>query len=453
MKICKLIIRGYQQFENTDLDFTDPATGEPANRICLIGRNGTGKTTVLRILNQLLSAIPGELPQLGTLFAVKLKTDIGRVYMVKRAFRRPVAFLHESIENAPGWIDVLAKEIDFPQYRGYLLEADQQATLATNLRLKDNSTDLVVNAPCETQQNTALAIADVPNTNLNQALGLFRNFPFHHTVSNQTVAEMWRVLVYLVKKRENDRNEFEAREENLTKTKGELIEEFDRSHPKILHEIAELWNEILDRAGLELDEEGATNPIQLNDNLKAYIRLKSTKQTIAYNQLSTGMRDFLFRLGHIYLLYFGRKIERGFLLVDEPENSLFPDFLFNLMETYDKIVGNEDGNSNTQMFFATHNPIIAAQFQPHERIILEWDENGHVVAKKGRAPIGDDPNDLLRKDFELTHLMGKAGEAKWQEYLDLRAQIRRSDDKAEKDDLLARASELGQSYGFSTTKE
>ena len=53
----------------------------------------------------------------------------------------------------------------------------------------------------------------------------------------------------------------------------------------------------------------------------------------------TAYRRFLFRIGHLYLLYFQRDIQRGFVLVDEPENSLFPDFLFDLMEVYDEIVG------------------------------------------------------------------------------------------------------------------
>jgi energy-coupling factor transporter ATP-binding protein EcfA2 len=459
MKICKLIIRGFQQFENTELDFTDPVTGEPADRICLIGRNGTGKSTILRILDELLDKQSVKQP-ISTgpraLLAVKVKVDTRCVYMVACSPNTDTKtiFLKQEIENVPGWADEFVKNSPAhqdPPYWGLSLSEKERPAMLSTLSLLDNGTDLVIYAPSETPQNTALAISDLPDTNLDKALALFKSFPAHHVVSNETIAEMWRVLVYLVKKRDNDRDAFENREENLHKTKAELIAEFDRMHPRPLVGIASLWNKILDRAGLELDVEGADNPIQLNDNLQAYIRLKSNKLRIAYNQLSTGMRDFLFRLGHIYLLYFGRNIERGFLLVDEPENSLFPDFLFDLMETYNRIVQNGNGVSRTQMFFATHSPIVAAQFHPYERIVLEWDDFGHVIAKKGCAPIGDDPNDLLRKDFELTHLMGKEGEAKWNEYVDLKKKIRHSGDKAEKDDLIARALEIGQSYGFSST--
>ncbi len=463
MKICKLIIRGFQQFENTELDFTDPETGKPVDRICLIGRNGTGKSTILKILDQVLAKIsedgfllelPGPNRRQSTLF-VKLEIDSETLYMVIRPILGGLAIpwlIKGDVDRIEGWIDAFAENAD-SFIKDLYFSPDETDAILQKLRLRHHSADLLIYAPSETEKNVALNVSNLPQTNLNEALGLFKSFPFHHIVSNETIAEMWRVLVYLVKKRESDRDAFENLEENLQKTKADLIAEFDSNHPKPLNGIADLWTEILDRAGLELDVESASIPIQLNDNLQAYIRLKGTKQRIAYNQLSSGMRDFLFRLGHIYLLYFERNIKRGFLLVDEPENSLFPDFLYDLMETYNRIVLDTDGTSNTQMFFATHSPIVAAQFQPYERVILEWNEHGQVTSKKGVAPIGDDPNDLLRKDFELTHLMGKEGEAKWNEYLGLKKKIRQSSDNTEKDTLIARALEIGQSYGFSTTPD
>jgi hypothetical protein len=42
----------------------------------------------------------------------------------------------------------------------------------------------------------------------------------------------------------------------------------------------------------------------------------------------------------------------------------FQIFYFELVDTYNEIVIDKRGINNTQMFFATHNPIIAAQFKP-----------------------------------------------------------------------------------------
>lgn len=60
MKISSLHIKVFQQFNDTYLDFTDPNTGKPVNKICFIGRNGTGKSA-------LLGFIAGLLPHLFTL--------------------------------------------------------------------------------------------------------------------------------------------------------------------------------------------------------------------------------------------------------------------------------------------------------------------------------------------------------------------------------------------------
>lgn len=227
------------------------------------------------------------------------------------------------------------------------------------------------------------------------------------------VSDFWKILIYWIKERENEREAFENKTENIDKTKRQLIEEFDKINPQILNKIAKLWNKILDKAGLEFDIQNAKKPIQLNDNLQAYIKIKNTGERIEYHQLSTGIRNFIFRLGHIYSLYFNRVVKRGFVLLDEPENSLFPDLLLNLIETYQEIMIDKNGENNTQFFVSTHHPLIASQFAPEERIILEWNEDGSVSAFKGEAPVGDDPNDLLTKDFKLPHLMSKKGQEAW----------------------------------------
>lgn len=451
-QICRIVLRGYQQFASTDLDFTHPLTGEPASRICLIGKNGTGKTTVLQVISgQLKNGFRGP-SAVGALCAFELKVGSRRVYVVRSGVAmlgQRTACFRADLSSKPGWADEMVAASDgLGTLAEFRLDPADEAALLDELLLRPGGIDVLIEARCESPNNRALGLTDVPQTTVSDALGLFKEFPYYHEVSGETVSEMWRVLVYLLKKRDNDREDFENLAENLSKTKRQLIDEFDAAHPKPLHQLAKVWNRILGQAGLELDEAGASNPIQLNDNLHAYIRLIESKERMPYAKLSTGMRDFLFRLGHIYLLFLGGRVERGFLLVDEPENSLFPDFLYNLIDDYGKAAQGPDGQQTTQMFFATHSPIIAAQFEPWARIFLDWVGNGHVVARKGHAPIGDDPNDLLTKDFELPNLMAKEGLAKWLEYLELRKRLRRTTDAHEKDVLLQQALALATSYDF-----
>lgn len=456
MKISSLHIKGFQQFNDTYLDFTNPNTGKPVDKICFIGRNGTGKST-------LLSFIAGLLPNLNTLentrilpfLATKLYLDKQDFYIFSSRHIGRNVFLKPEVETVDDWFYQLTQEANpgsiqtqLDKLKSFEITGSDLDNIRQKLQFNNNSSDLLIYSPAESHTNTYMQVGDVPKTRLDEALGFFNGFPFHHTVADDNVKEFWKILIYLIKKRDNDREAFETREENLLKTKKELIEEFDKDHPKILNRLAELWNRILGKAGLEFDVENASNPIQLNDNLKAYIHLKSTRQKISYSQLSTGIRNFIFRVGHIYSLYFDREIQRGFLLLDEPENSLFPDFLFDLVDTYQELLLDKNGENNTQFFVSTHNPIIAAQFEPYERITLEWDLEGQVVARKGKAPAGDDPNDILTKDFGLKNLMGKQGQEMWQRYLELRKELRKTDDKQKKKDLLHEINKIGKDYNF-----
>lgn len=462
MKICSLVIKGFQQFEDTFLDFTHPETGEPLNKICFIGRNGTGKSTIIKLINDFLIKVKDIGASLVilkvnynddyfyTLYSNILYKNTGAGIILKNS---PIYF-KEEVEKAPNWMELIQNPLNkekiqnaIDSLKPYLYQGDELNSLLEKIKLKENSSDLLIFSPSESATNVYLSISDVPTTTLNEALVFFDKLPYHHIVSDQNVQDFWKMLVYLIKKRDAEQQEFENRPENLTKTKQQLLNEFENISPKILEKLADLWNKILANAGLEFDVENSSNPIHLNDNLKAYIVLKGTKQRINYNQLSTGIRNYIFRIGHIFTLYFNRSIENGFLLLDEPENSLFPDFLFELMETYETLVLDKDGVNNTQIFMTTHNPIVAAQFEPWERIILEWETDGTVKAFKGRTPVGDDPNDILKNDFGLQNLMGKKGIEVWNEYLDLKKELRKSQN-GNKEMLVDKITKIGSAYNF-----
>ncbi|MFP4102626.1 AAA family ATPase [Coleofasciculus sp.] len=60
MKISKIIIKGFQKFNNFQLDLVNPKTGKPPDKICFIGTNGTGKTTILDKIVNLLNNFDGH---------------------------------------------------------------------------------------------------------------------------------------------------------------------------------------------------------------------------------------------------------------------------------------------------------------------------------------------------------------------------------------------------------
>jgi len=56
MKISNLYIHNYRQFKEFELDLTYPVghkhEGKPLDKVCFIGRNGTGKSTLLSLIKE-----------------------------------------------------------------------------------------------------------------------------------------------------------------------------------------------------------------------------------------------------------------------------------------------------------------------------------------------------------------------------------------------------------------
>ncbi|WP_083940550.1 AAA family ATPase [Rudanella lutea] len=443
MKICKVVIENYQQFKHLELDFTHPETGEPLEQICFIGSNGTGKSTLLDILTFGFSR-ETTLNQKLLLLTIELDYE-NRRYKFGRTLGKSFFRANNTWDNqlltTPFPTPIRTPHTVLPDVESGLGEIFCQTPL--------NGNSLVVKVEAESDVNSYKQTTDVPSGRLNDVINTPQTSRVGLELVNQSnVATFWKNLIFHTAQRERERNEFENQPENLNKTKRQLIDEFDSANPKILDRLAHIWNRILEKAGLEFDVDNAKLPVQLTDNLYAYIKLKATGERINYNQLSTGIRNFIFRIGHIYSLYFNREIENGFLFVDEPENSLFPDFLLDLLDIYKEVTTDKNGHRNTQMFFATHNPIVAAQFQPYERVILEWADDGFVTARRGTAPIGDDPNDVLIKDFEISSLMPTAGVEMWEKYLNLKRQLRQTADEDQKEALVTQVLQIGQEYNF-----
>lgn len=455
MKIRKLRLTGFQQFQDTLLDFTHPETGETLSRICLIGRNGTGKSTVLEVIESVFAGenrkerdyfVSGELEweeeRLG--FAAARS---GPMYVSDPLlFQKDGGDVHRTVESLIEKADAVSffhpAILLRNSFTGFL--QDMNIFIRYLFRQTNPDSFFIVSPPYSIGEQ----IQHLPETNLDKAIETSKGFPAYHLITAQTVGRFWENLMYALRERDRLREEFENRPENIQKTKKQLIEEFDTLNPTVLDGLAEIWNRLLAPAGLEFDTASVRKPVQLHDNLQAFVRLKSTGERVPYSRLSTGIRDFIFRIGHIYSIFFNREVKSGFLLVDEPENSLFPEFLYDLMEIYRLASTDKRGENHTQLFVATHNPIIAAQFEPYERIILDWEADGSVSARRGLAPAGDDPNDVLKKDFELDHLMGAKGIEMWERYLDLRKQLRNTGESHDREAMIAEIQKIGNDYNF-----
>lgn len=442
MKISRLAIADYQQFKWLDLDLTyregHPKAGQPLDKVCFIGANGTGKTTLLEILNssfvssERLSRNPKSV--ICTRFDNVYDTSIDYLLTFRYKYYIDSKYVDKLI-NESGRL-YLGSTYKFEEEPFEEISKDNHVKILDYYEQNRFNTYI----PTESIENEFLKIENLPKVNLDEALNLKKDFPKTHIISHDNFKEFWKLLIYHTNKRMSD--EVEYLNENENEVVGKLKKQFAKNNPDILEIIAKLWAKILDRAGLYFDYEKAKRPFQLLDNLEAYIKLKSNDEVIPLNKLSSGIRDMIFRFGYLKALYFGRDIDWATALIDEPENSLFVDLQYNIIELYEEVC------PNTQLFFATHSPIIAAQFHPDERVILEFDDEGYVTASRGVAAEGDDPNDVLIGDFKRESVLGKVGEEKWERYVQLIHLMENEKDEKKKIEHAKEFMKIGSDYKF-----
>jgi len=440
IKITKLIIQNHQQFQDFEIDFCN-ANGEPLDRICLIGKNGTGKTTILKLLRDFTALFNEHLTINKADFLKKYNFEftifyncLGDTIEKWKCHREPPLNSFEFSGNSLVFSRIYYNasqehELDFDIESGYIF----RGKLYSYFTHSDLTADFYEHK--------------LPQTNLYEALKL----NFEKAVQNvdisakdESINSFWRLLIYQLQAHRSIY--YQYLRQNEDKTVKEVRESFEKENPSILVGLAKIWNKILSIAGLEFDSDKVNHPATNGDNLEAFVKVKNTDKDVNYNELSTGIRDFMFKIGYLYSLYFNfktEKIEQNFLFMDEPENGLYADFLYNYMSNYLPFV------KNTQLFMATHSPILAAEFEPHERRILYFDEEHKVKVRKGSAPVGDDVNDILKSDFSTSvnnrHPKAKAA---WDRYLELLTLISKTQDTTEKKKLVREYLELGQLYNF-----
>jgi predicted ATP-binding protein involved in virulence len=89
---------------------------------------------------------------------------------------------------------------------------------------------------------------------------------------------------------------------------------------------------------------------------------------VSFAKLSSGIKHLIVLLCPLY--YFNTK--NSIVLFDEIENSLFPDIQRIIIDLITKLT------PFSQLFFATHSPIIASSFEPWEIVELKFNEEGKV---------------------------------------------------------------------------
>ncbi len=393
MKITRLEIKDFQQFKDFELDLTYPAghkhAGQPLRKVCFIGQSGTGKTTILDLITNIVLS--------------NLNTTINENDETVNILGQCQIHYNQAVFTKT-WENRTNNIIRYSRYTSTILPKETADDNKLRFYL-----DKIVPSSYENQKPILIyfpvGISNYP-LNIDEAKDK-KNYTDPNYISSEKYAffnfeeaqSAWKKLhedIAVYQKKEADFRLQQSQEaekiENFNfKAK---MEEWRKDNINPLVELAEKCLDVMLskfklRVKIIIDNTD-TQQVQI-ENLEG--------KTIPYEKLSTGTKQIFLTAFSLYQLVVKKEqalqkdvIEnKGFptkeqlqmllnenpiILFDEPENSLYPDIQRIMIDYYTQIA------PDAQFFFATHSPLIASQFEPWEVVELGFDENGKVQRRK-----------------------------------------------------------------------
>ena len=371
MKVKKLYIKKYHQFEDFKLNLTYPRghkfAGQPLNKVCFIGQSGTGKTTLLEILKEFIRPIisacdNGNGEQESTILN-ELKDNYNEIRftiyqnehnirikffdMQQQEDSKSEAFYTkfkisgggEIIENFNTYFPAF-KCFNYPSEMNLPKKKDEKLTVKpSNMkRLQDmrviDFEDYEINQIWET---------------INEAIIEDRETEIKKSLEISNILRNPKISKDILDKATDDFRKW--REET----------------PSPIQDLADNYlDKIIGRFNLKVKTELDFEKKEDIETIK--IQQKNGKE-IPFEALSTGTKQVIITALPLY----GLKPKDSIILFDEPERSLYPDIQAEIVDFYISMA------ENSQFFFATHSPLVAASFEPWEIVELKFnEETGNV---------------------------------------------------------------------------
>jgi hypothetical protein len=428
MKIKSLNITSLKYLQNISFDFTypeaHPNAGKPLDKICIIGQSATGKTSILELIKDCITELK----------SAEIANNKFLWEDVNLSFIGEVEFLNNN-ESFKISNETITKDGKTYKQLTDVTEGTIENLIDTGVKLMYLSADLISKEAINIfDQNPIEILNKSDNSKTDEETVSIDSNNYIYEFGHQANAELWFSLLNKIL---NYRKSFtqlaaELVNKGIIGDLGKLTQQLIRwseENKNPLIPFAEYFNPILKKLGLEVD--------LINTEYSIPIKSKENDKVIPVSNLSTGTKGLLLTMFPLFEL----DTTDSIILLDEPERSLFPDMQIDLLSHYQKIA------PKAQFIVATHSPFIAAAFEPEERFILYFDENGKVSVRRGESPIGDDPNDILRNDFNVDYYNDFGKEA-YRKYLDLRSKVSEETEPEKKKALLVELTQLGDKYNF-----
>ena len=361
MKVSELYIKKYHQFEDFKLNLTYPDghkfAGQPLNKVCFIGQSGTGKTTLLEILRELIlmSYLKSNLAsekgygegylvgqdnmrrEIGLDFNSEQQSENSFRYGFKRKSKYDSVERFFSDNNECSKLFNYPSDISFPKESKLLKEA----SLNVSYKLKDavmiNFEDYNINQVWETITEAIIEDRELEIKKSLEISKILRNPKVSKDVLDKATDEFrkWR-----------------------------------EETPNPIQDLADNYlDKIIGRFNLRVKTELDFEKKEDIETIK--IQQKNGKE-IPFEALSTGTKQVILTALPLY----GLKPKDSIILFDEPERSLYPDIQTEIVDFYTSMA------ENSQFFFATHSPLVAASFEPWEIIELKFNEEAGNVEQE-----------------------------------------------------------------------
>ena len=214
MRITAILLKNYRQFGSFYLPLLDPQTGEALTKVCFIGANATGKSTLLALIAKFLESgtpqpLDPEHDEKKSIVGFRIQLDREQYYVVTIHSLGPFVF-DATIETNPAWQELWSSGLTTKKEREVRALIKQLPSslneIHEKIKLQPNSTDLAIYAPPDGTSLIKVGdrITGLPHTDLNNALKFFNHLPAFHSVSYDRIEDFWNFLIYQIKKRESD---------------------------------------------------------------------------------------------------------------------------------------------------------------------------------------------------------------------------------------------------------
>ena len=342
------------------------------DKVCFIGQSGTGKTTILNILNELIS---------GDAFNVSEEVKGDKALY-------SCDYLLNTVKCQEGKMKESNKR--FPQTMLFHYEEQRVGTSENINEFVKHYKTILINFPAEFNERFSEILKRSPLTNPfdfiksgsvidsgieieKESLKRKRVYDF----KKDNPLDIWKSILmdasdYMVSELSFSQKITKALIKNRNKA-NELVEEFTKwqsDNPSPFIELAKVVNPIIEKFYCKIK----TDPDFERAEDLFFIKIETTNDIeIPFNLWSTGTKRVVLTALPLHYLETNNTI----ITIDEPESSLYPDVQSELVDFYSKLA------PNAQFFYATHSPIIASSFEPWEIVELKFDyEKGKVFQEE-----------------------------------------------------------------------